>query len=113
MKEMKPLEISKIQEKTLNYWRQNLEEEVEYINAEIDKAAGSGSFCCTVLLPSHSHYLNLIEMYKEAGYNVDYSIISNPGMLQVFEPIKKPLDERMLYSKEEVIEVGIEWEKSI
>ena len=113
MKEMKPLEISKIQEKTLNYWRQALEEEMEYVNAAIDKAAESGEFCCGILLPSHCHYLNLIEIYKEAGYNIDYNIIANPGMAQVFEPIKRPLDERMLYSKEEVIEVVISWEKNI
>lgn len=112
---MKPLNILGIQEKTVEYWRQMLEKEIEHINKAIAEAAEQGEYNCCVYFPSHSRYLNIIDIFAKAGYQVDYSIINNAAKrLQVFEPINKPFEERkMIYSQDEALEVEISWEKSM
>lgn len=112
---MKPLNILAIQEKTFNYWRQTLEEEIEYVNAAIDKAAENGEYSCCVYFPSHCRYLNIIDIFTKAGYKIEYSILRDAAKrLPVFEPINKPFEERqMIYSQDEALEVEISWEKNM
>lgn len=112
---MKPLNILAIQEKTFNYWRQTLEEEIEYVNAAIDKAAEKGAYSCCVYFPSHCRYLNIIDIFTKAGYKIEYSILRDAAKrLPVFEPINKPFEERkMIYSQDEALEVEISWEKNV
>lgn len=112
---MKPLNILAIQEKAGEYWRQMLEKEIEHVNNAIAEAAKQGEYSCCVYFPSHSRYLNIIDIFAKAGYKVEYSIINNAsGGLEVFEPIGMPFEERkMIYSQDEALEVEISWEQNI
>lgn len=112
---MKPLDIIAIQEKTVEYWRQMLEKEIEHVNKAIAEAAENGEYNCCVYFPSHSRYLNIIDIFTKAGYKIEYSILRDAARrLPVFEPINKPSEERkMIYSQDEALEVEISWEKSI
>lgn len=65
---MKPLGIIAIQEKTMGYWQQMLEKEIEHVNNAIAEAAEKGEYICCVYFPSHSRYLNIIDIFTKAGY---------------------------------------------
>lgn len=112
---MKPLNILAIQEKTVEYWQQMLEKEIEHVNNAIAEAAEQGEYNCCVYFPSHSRYLNIIDIFAKAGYQTEYSILNNASRkLQVFEPIGTPFEERkMIYSQDEALEVEISWEKNM
>lgn len=112
---MKPLNILEIQEKTGEYWQKALEKEIEHINNAIAEAAEKGEYSCWVYFPSHSRYLNIIDIFAGAGYQIECSIINNTSRkLQVFEPINNLFEERkMIYSQDEALKVEISWEKNI
>ena len=109
---MKPLNILAIQEKTVEYWRQMLEKEIEHVNKTIAEAAENGEYNCCVYFPSHSRYLNIIDIFTKAGYKIEYSILRDAARrLPVFEPINGPFEEKkMIYSQDEALEVEISWE---
>lgn len=112
---MKPLNILAIQEKTVEYWQQMLEKEIEHVNKAIAEAAEKGAYSCCVYFPSHCRYLNIVDIFAKAGYKIEYSILRNAAKrLPVFGPIGEPFEERkMIYSQDEALEVEISWEKNI
>lgn len=109
------INMTEIEKRARKYWRDQLSEEINYVNREMEKAASQGEYGCSICFPSYSYYVYLVDIIKEAGYDVSMSILDNSSkVLQVFEPIGKPFEERkMMYSQNEVIEVVISWETNV
>lgn len=107
--------MAEIEKNTRKYWRDQLSAEINCVNREMEKAASQGEYSCSICFPAYSYYIYLIDIIKEAGYDVSMSILNNSSkVLRVFEPINKPFEEReIIYNQNEVIEVVISWETKV
>ena len=58
------IHIAETEKKTRKYWRDQLSEEINYVNREMEKAASQGEYSCSICFPSCSYYIYLVDIIK-------------------------------------------------